>query len=149
MNNHPTYKDFTQRRVELGLDNFTIRQKCEKCCARGLTLVEGATNFKCTSCGATKKLGFWFAQFIKAKPVMTFGEASKLIGANPTGSTLRRANIEHRLETIGRLARKNGEPSKKEHLVSRDGLLKFYLIHYNRRPKGKKATTTNGSTATE
>lgn len=112
------------------------RFKCPRCKRRGLTLEEYSSNFTCV-CGHTRPLDFWHKVFRSAPDTMTFQEASKIIGTNPTGSTLRRARLEGRLKTAGRMGRVNGEVGKKDYLIDRDELIRFYLTHLNRRPKKK------------
>lgn len=113
-------------------DNIHKKFKCPKCQARGLTLTERPEQFKCTHCGLTRPLNFWHKTFRKAPATMTFKQASALIGANPTGSTLRRANLEGRLKTTGR-------QGKKDYLIAKDDLIHFYLTQFGHRPKKREA----------
>lgn len=123
------------------------RFKCPKCTARGLTLVETMNGFTCTNCGTKRGFGFWYKPFLKAPDMMTFRVASQVIGANPTGSTLRRAQIEGRLKTSGRVLRKSGKKSKRDYLISKHDLIMFYLTKYLRRPKRKEISKNGKQTS--
>ena len=131
-------------------DDIPKRFKCDQCNKRGLTLIENERNFKC-ACGNIKPKTFWHKTFRNAPETMTLRKASEIIGADPKGSTLRRALLENRLTTVGRIVKSNGTISKREHLIGRDDLIKYYLTHY-RHKRGHKDEGTgrsNGSQPTD
>lgn len=110
------------------------RFKCEVCRRRGLTLIESAKGFRCV-CGNRRSKTFWIKPFVGLPDPMTFSMATKAIGANPTGSTLREALRLGRVRSAGHSIRVNGVESRRDRTITRDELIRYYIENYNHRSK--------------
>lgn len=103
-----------------------LRFKCEICHRNGLTLVERTNGqFQCV-CGNSQPKGFWKERFKGAGPVLTLMEANKLIGANHTGSALRKAILAGKLPAE--------KVNSKLHRIRREDLIEYYARYYRKRP---------------
>ncbi len=103
-----------------------LRFKCEVCHRNGLTLVERTNGqFQCV-CGNVQPRGFWKERFKGASPILTLMEANTLIGANHTGSALRKAILAGKLPAE--------KVNSKLHRIRRDDLIEYYARYYRKRP---------------